>query len=287
MPTVHVRVLTRVPGAPRVTAATRPKLAVIGAGRVGAALARAFRAAGYTVDGPGARGADGAGADVVLLAVPDAAIAEAAAHVTPGPLVGHLSGATGLHVLEPHERFSLHPLTTIIHRGSAETERAEPMEASSPFVGVAAAIAGSTAHAHREAEHLARALGMTPITVDDRDRPAYHAAASLASNQLVTLLDVAEQLASTAGVHRSALVPLVTAAVHHWAELGPERALTGPIARGDEATVTRQRDAVVERMPEQRELFDALVAATRQLAARQPAAKLSGQTLSTETEQRR
>jgi predicted short-subunit dehydrogenase-like oxidoreductase (DUF2520 family) len=61
-------------------------------------------------------------------------------------------------------------------------------------------------------------------------------------------------------------VPLVRATVENWAALGPERALTGPVARGDEATVARQRDAVAERVPELVPLFDALVEATRKLA---------------------
>ena len=61
-------------------------------------------------------------------------------------------------------------------------------------------------------------------------------------------------------------VPLVRATVENWAALGPERALTGPVARGDEATVARQRDAVAERVPELVPLFDALVEATRELA---------------------
>ena len=57
------------------------------------------------------------------------------------------------------------------------------------------------------------------------------------------------------------------AAVENWAALGPERALTGPVARGDEATIAAQRDAISERAPELLKLFDALVEATRELAA--------------------
>src|SRR5262245_50149435 len=85
-------------------------VAVIGAGRLGTALAAALAEAGHKVDGPHGRGATGEGADVVILAVPDAQIAAAAAHVSPGPLVGHCSGATTLDPLHPHEAFSLHPL---------------------------------------------------------------------------------------------------------------------------------------------------------------------------------
>ncbi len=87
------------------------------------------------------------------------------------------------------------------------------------------------------------------MRVAPEDRAAYHAAASIASNFVVTLEAAAERLAATAGVDRAALAPLVRAAVDTWAELGPERALTGPIARGDEGTVARQREAVLARTP--------------------------------------
>jgi predicted short-subunit dehydrogenase-like oxidoreductase (DUF2520 family) len=206
------------------------------------------------LDAPLGRGADGAGVGVVLLAVPDGEIAAAAGAVAPGRLVGHLSGATTLAPLAPHEAFSLHPLMTVTAEGA-------------PFTGATAAIAGSTDRALGVARALAQRLGMRPVEVADADRAAYHAAASIASNFLVTLEGAAERLAATAGVDRAALAPLVRAAVENWAALGAERALTGPIARGDAATVERQRDAVAERCPELLELFDALTQATRDLAA--------------------
>jgi predicted short-subunit dehydrogenase-like oxidoreductase (DUF2520 family) len=230
------------------------RCAVIGRGRLGTALAAGLREAGVTVEGPLGREATGAGADVVVLAVPDAEIAAAAAAVAPGPLVGHCSGATTLAPLAGHEAFSLHPLMTVTAAGAA-------------FTGATCAVAGATPRALAVATALAHALGLRPVEVDDADRAAYHAAASVASNFLVTLEAAAERLAASAGVDRAALVPLVRAAVENWAELGPERALTGPIARGDEATVTRQRDAVEERAPELLGLFDALAEATRELAA--------------------
>jgi predicted short-subunit dehydrogenase-like oxidoreductase (DUF2520 family) len=195
-------------------------------------------------------------AAVVLLCVPDAEIAPAAAAVPvrDGRLVGHVSGATTLAPLAPHEAFSLHPLMTVTSDAPAGV-----------FAGAGAAVAGSTDRAREQAEELATALGMTPIEVPDADRAAYHAAASIASNFLVTLQAAAEQLL---GHDRDVLVPLVRATVENWAELGPERALTGPIARGDEATVARQRAAVAERAPQLLATFDALAAATRDLAGR-------------------
>jgi predicted short-subunit dehydrogenase-like oxidoreductase (DUF2520 family) len=231
-------------------------IAVIGAGRLGTALAGALRAAGLRVEGPLGRGADPR-ADVVLLCVPDAEIAAAATRVTPGPLVGHCSGANGLEPLAGHEAFALHPLMTI--------PPGSPPEA---FAGAGAAIDGSTPDALEAAGALARTLGMRPLRVAPEDRAAYHAAASIAANFLVTLEGAAERLAATAGVDREALAPLVRAAVETWVALGAERALTGPIARGDEETVARQRAAVEERTPELLGMWDAMVGATRELATR-------------------
>jgi predicted short-subunit dehydrogenase-like oxidoreductase (DUF2520 family) len=108
---------------------------------------------------------------------------------------------------------------------------------------------------------------LNPFEVADQDRVAYHAAASIASNFLITLEAAAERLAATAGVDREALIPLVRATVENWATLGAEDALTGPVARGDAQTVERQRAAVAERTPELLALFDALAGATRALAA--------------------
>lgn len=217
---------------------------------MGRALVAALRAAGVTVDGPLSRGASGAGADVVILAVPDAQIAAAAALVAPGPVVGHCSGATGLEVLAGHEGFGLHPLMTVTGERSS-------------LAGAACAIAGTSDRALAHARELALTLGMVPVLVADEDRAAYHAAASVASNFLVTVQAFAERLAASAGVDRAHLEPLVRATVENWAAIGPDRALTGPVARGDHVTVARQRAAVAERAPEMVALFDALVAATR------------------------
>jgi predicted short-subunit dehydrogenase-like oxidoreductase (DUF2520 family) len=134
--------------------------------------------------------------------------------------------------------------------------------------GAAAAIDGNTERASEFAGFLAGELGLEPIHVRPADRAAYHAAASIASNFLVTLEAAAERLAATAGIERHMLVPLVRATVENWAAVGGERALTGPVARGDAATVARQRDAVIERVPELAPLFDALTEATRGLASR-------------------
>jgi predicted short-subunit dehydrogenase-like oxidoreductase (DUF2520 family) len=248
----------------------RTRLAIFGAGRLGTALADALRAARddpartqpldvvgpqpLDVVGPLGRGESPAGFDAVLLCVPDAELVGAASHIEPGPLVGHCSGACGLDVLAPHEAFSLHPLMTVTPDGA-------------DFRGATAAIDGDTSRALELARALAHRLAMQPIHIAAADRAAYHASASIASNFLLTLEAAAERLAQSAGVERRMLVPLVRATVENWAAVGAERALTGPVARGDEATIERQRNAVAQRTPELLALFDALTDATRALAA--------------------
>jgi predicted short-subunit dehydrogenase-like oxidoreductase (DUF2520 family) len=231
------------------------RIAIVGAGRLGTAIAAALHGNDdFELTGPLGRGADAAGSDVALLCVPDREIGAAAAMIGPGTIVGHCSGATGLEPLAPHEAFSLHPLMTVSAAGA-------------DFAGATAAIDASTERASEVARLIVQALEMNPVHVSPEDRAAYHAAASIASNFLVTLEAAAQRLAATAGIGREALAPLVRATVENWVALGPERALTGPVARGDEPTVARQREAVAARTPELTALFDALVEATRTLAA--------------------
>ena len=220
-------------------------IAIVGRGRLGTALSRAL-----DTPPPLGRGADPHDATAVLLCVPDAEIARAAAAITPGPLVGHCSGATTLEPLAGHRAFSLHPLMTVTAEGAR-------------FEGAGAAIAGDGPETLGFARDLAIRLGMNPVEIPDEDRAAYHAAASIASNFLVTLESAAERLL---GRDRELLVPLVRATVENWAAQG-DAALTGPIARGDEVTVARQRRAVADRTPDLLPLFDAMTAVTRELAA--------------------
>ena len=222
------------------------RVAVVGAGRLGTALTSALRDSGTDVEGPLRRGEQpSAQAHVVLLCVPDRNIGDVADSIAPGPLVGHCSGATTLAPQGEHEAFSLHPLMTVPATGTVDLR------------GVACAVAG-----HDVATVLATRLGMRPIRVADADRAAYHAAASMASNFLVTLEEAAARLAATAGLTRADLMPLVRATVANWAELGAD-ALTGPVARGDEATIERHRDAIIDRAPDLLALYDAMVKATR------------------------
>ena len=233
---------------------------VVGRGRLGRPVARALGAAGVRVNGPTGQGEAVTPAEVVLLCVPDAEIATAAASLNlPGAFVGHMSGATSLAGVD----FGIHPLQTFVGDEGPEV-----------FRGVGCAVEGRSPEALSVAQELARLLGARPFVISDDQRAGYHAAASLASNLILSVLAAAEEMAATAGLApedaRSLLAPLARSTVLNWAELGPRAALTGPIVRGDIATVQRQRDAVEVDAPELLPLFDALCASTRTLVATEP-----------------
>jgi predicted short-subunit dehydrogenase-like oxidoreductase (DUF2520 family) len=232
---------------------TLPACTVVGAGRLGTVLAAALS------EQPALRRGEAipATAEVVLLTVPDGKIAEAARAVPEGPLLGHCSGATGLEVFESREAFSLHPLMSVPTGSAAEVLR-----------GAGAAVDGTSERALRVAQTLAEHLGMVATHVAAEDRAAYHAAGAIASNFLVALEACAERLAATAGISRRQLAPLVLATARQWAEMGPEAALTGPIARGDEGTIERHRAAISERTPELLAVWTELAEVTRAVAGR-------------------
>ena len=235
------------------------RVGVVGAGRLGTSLSRALRAAGVDVEGPLGRGEAPRGCDAIVLCVPDGEIEAAAAAVAgAAPLVGHTSGATPL---DARWRPPAAP------RSACTRSRRSPAPTPTPSPARAVRSPARQPEALAFAADLARTLGMTPFEIDDEGRAAYHAAASVASNFLVTLQAAAERVAAGAGLEpdeaRRLLMPLVRQTVENVAAHGPERALTGPIARGDDATVAAQRRAVAEAAPELLDLFDALVAHTR------------------------
>jgi len=212
---------------------------VIGSGRVGSAISARLSERGVAVgdDDP----------DLVLLCVPDKAISDVSRCLTPGHAwVGHVSGATPLAALEPHERrFSLHPLQTFDRSGDP-----------SQLDGVWGAISGDTAEALAAARELAQTLGLHPFELADADRMLYHAGAVFASNYLVTLQRAAVRL----GVPAEGLAPLMRGTIDHGFEL------TGPIARGDWATVEANKQAIRAERPELEHLYDTLAGATVLLA---------------------
>jgi predicted short-subunit dehydrogenase-like oxidoreductase (DUF2520 family) len=212
---------------------------VIGSGRVGSATAARLRERGVA--------AGDEDPDIVLLCVPDTAISEVSRCLTPGRAwVGHVSGATPLAALEQHERrFSLHPLQTFDRSG-------DPAQLD----GVWGAISGETPEALTVARELAETLGLQPFELADADRTLYHAGAVFASNYLVTLQRAAVRL----GVPAEGLVPLMRGTIDHGFEL------TGPIARGDWATVEAHKQAIRAEHPELEHLYDTLAGATVLLA---------------------
>jgi predicted short-subunit dehydrogenase-like oxidoreductase (DUF2520 family) len=236
------------------TNTTEQRICIVGNGRAGKAFAQAMRAAGLPTVGPLGRGEDISTVDAVLLCVPERELRNVASNVRVGPLVGHCSASSQLDVLEPHEAFSIHPLMTL--NGAHGT-----------LAGAACAIDGNSPRAIAFANELSQKLRMSPMRVAAEHRALYHAAASIASNFLVTLESVAERAAERCGVRREALVPLVRAAVENWASTGFDAAITGPVARGDEETVSRQRTAIAQAMPEFVPLFDDMVESTRMLLA--------------------
>ncbi len=227
---------------------------IIGRGRAGQSLAVALEGAGWDVDvldrradlAPAARGCP-----LLLIATPDAAVAEVAAAVQPigDTVVAHLAGALGLDVLAPHaRRASLHPLVAM----------PDPDTGGRRLRGAWFAVAGDS-----RVSDVVDALGGRSVEVAADRRSSYHAAAVVASNHLVALLGQAERIAADAGVPFEALLDLVRATVDNVAELGPAAALTGPVARGDWQTVVAHLEALA---PDERVAYDVLANEARKLA---------------------
>lgn len=218
---------------------------IIGAGgRVGSALSARLRERGVRLSD--------VAPELVLLCVPDRAIADVAAAIEPGPWIAHVSGATPLAALDPHtRRFGMHPLQSFTNaRGPEQLD------------GAWAAITAETPEAREAGLWLAETLGLKPFVLDDDKRAAYHAGAAFASNYLVTLRSLAGSLLEAAGAPPEALVPLMRGVIDSGFEL------TGPIARGDWETVERHLAAIRAHRPELEELYLALAGATATIAGR-------------------
>ena len=220
------------------------RVQVIGAGRVGSAIAARLAERGFAMgdDSP----------ELVLLCVPDRAIAEVAAGIAPGPWLAHTSGATPLAALDPHvRRFGLHPLQTFtLRRGPEQLD------------GAYAAVTSESDEARDVGFRLARDLGLEPFALADSRRAAYHAGAAIASNYLVTLRRAAGALLESAGAPPEALEPLMRRTIENNFEL------TGPIERGDWTTVEQHLDAIRAERPELEEAYRALAELTAHQAGR-------------------
>ena len=221
------------------------RIRIIGAGgRVGSTVSARLAERGVLLsdDAP----------DLVLLCVPDRAIAEVAAEVETGPWLAHVSGATPLAALAPHERrFGMHPLQSFSKaRGPEQLD------------GAWAAVTAETEEARAAGVWLAETLGLHAFVLDDSGRAAYHAGAAMASNYLVTLRHAAGALLEAAGAPPEALDPLMRGVIANGFEL------TGPIARGDWETVERHLDVIRAERPEVEELYLVLARATAEIAGR-------------------
>ncbi len=278
----------------RVTRHPRISVTVIGAGRAGLGLARSLAGAGYALAavvarrpasarlasrllgaGTGTTHIDAAVArgTVILICVPDAEIAPIVSTLSSRPLAGkivlHTSGATGAELLAPLRGREgrgaavgcLHPLYTF----------PDPLRARADLRGACFAVDGDP-KALRVARSLARGLSATPLHVPGSARAIYHLIASLMANDLVALLDIGLDLAErrlgmTAARARAAFLPLVRAAVENVTRQGPRRALTGPIARGDAATLARHLEALAREEESIREIHRLLSSRCLEMAA--------------------
>jgi predicted short-subunit dehydrogenase-like oxidoreductase (DUF2520 family) len=246
-------------------------IALIGAGRVATALGVCLERADYRVVAvSGRKGSRDRAqrhlpfarfvvpeeaspmAEVVVFGVPDdligkgcLAMGEAGAF-REGQRVLHLSGSVGLDVLDPAraagaEVLSVHPLQSI----------PEVEEGIERLPGSYMAVTGGSERAFRFGEALVRAVGGEPFPLPDEAKPLYHAAAVFCANYLVVVEAIAEELFRAAGVEEplAKMAPLVRTAFERTLLHGPADALTGPAARGDAGTVSRNLAALVERAP--------------------------------------
>ncbi|WP_134217191.1 DUF2520 domain-containing protein [Pelotomaculum sp. FP] len=239
----------------------KPRIAVVGAGKVGSALALLLGAQGYPVAGIASRSISSAlraaeqlgvpatdrpeeitpGADVVFITTPDRVIAQVAAEINerggfkPGQVVFHTSGAHAAGEVGAARRSgalaaSLHPLQSF----------ADVKTAMENLPGSYFALEGDAA-ALPYAQLIVKDLGGKSFSIEARDKPLYHAAACIASNYLVSLMHLATGLYGRFGLSRQeafeALYPLVKGTINNIGRVGPAQALTGPVARGDGSTL--------------------------------------------------
>jgi predicted short-subunit dehydrogenase-like oxidoreductase (DUF2520 family) len=247
------------------------RFAIIGAGMVGRSLAAGLAARGLTVAAVGSRRLESARAgaaagrcavattdvaaaaragDVVALSVPDDAVAEVCEQVAagegfgPGDVALHLSGALGSDALAAARAcgarvLAFHPIQTFARADGAL------------FEGVTCALEGN-ADAVELGAALAEALGGRAVVLAPEDKALYHAALCVACNYLVTLADAGAGLLAEAGLGEgalAALLPLLRGAVDNLGRVGLPAALTGPISRGDLATLRAHLDALGARAP--------------------------------------
>jgi predicted short-subunit dehydrogenase-like oxidoreductase (DUF2520 family) len=265
----------------------KPAFALIGPGKVGCAVSQRLYRAGYPVSAVIGRSRERAqeacrfigcaddlgstdigralGAQLILIAVPDDHIAATAGTLLQGEPV--LSGKTlihfsGLHLAscmrpegEKVATLSLHPLLPFANREMA----------SRKLCGCPCALEGDRSSIELGLR-LVEALGGKAFPIASAHKALYHAAACITSNYLVTLLATAEQLTRSCGLPAEGslelLLPLAQATLDNVREFGSEQGLTGPIVRGDVATVARHLEALAQTSPENLAAYLALAERT-------------------------
>jgi predicted short-subunit dehydrogenase-like oxidoreductase (DUF2520 family) len=269
-------------------------IAIVGAGRVGRALARSLHHEGWKIAAVVARSpaaarsavrSIGAGyalsglpsrvlhAGIILIATPDDAIADVAAKLARvggdewrGKVVLHTSGALNDSVLAPLSRRgastgAIHPLQTFSGRNTP------------PLEGVVFALHGDR-RAQRMARRIARAVGGTPVTLLGESKAAYHAAGTLASPSVLVIIECAMRILMQVGFSRRrtkmALLPLVRQTIANFERFGAKESWTGPIARGDFSTVARHAAALGHCPAEVRDAYVALARLSARLLADDP-----------------
>ena len=261
------------------------KIILAGPGRAGLSLALAARAAGHEIVGVLGRGGAAAGAarlhtavldweellpaaDLLIVGVRDDAIGEIAGRLAARAIgvraAVHLSGSVTIGALAPLAESGLatggfHPLQSL----------PDPDTGARRLAGAWVGITTADPALHASLTDLAGSLGMTAFELADDRRALYHAGASAAANYVVACLALAERLFAAAGVPWEAAIPLVEAVVRNAVELGPVEALTGPIARGDVATVAQQRAALHAAVPDLEGDFADIGRAVARLAGRE------------------
>jgi predicted short-subunit dehydrogenase-like oxidoreductase (DUF2520 family) len=272
------------------------RVAIVGAGRVGSALARTMTVSGWDIDfvmgsSPDSSAARSlaaeigcavarssheivSGSDLVLLCVPDAALesvvadlAYAYSQLPPVPqanprFVGHTAGSLGTSVLDSlasagWATFALHPVVSIADRMSG------PQILKDRYAGITA-----SPKAREMALEIARSLDMHPFEIAEEIRPAYHLSCVIASNFMVTLAAMAARVARGAGLEDPTrfLVPLMRSTLDNLESRSPDEALTGPVARGDTPTVEAHLQVLESVDPQLSKTYATLAEATLKLA---------------------
>lgn len=244
-------------------------ISVVGAGRVGTALAVLWRRSGHRIVAVAGGSATGnraathlpgvpvlepeaaiAGAEVIVIATPDSAIRPVcerlSAALPEGASVAHASGASGLDALDAAAAAGASTLAVHPYQTCPTVEAAVERMAGATFAVTARDEAG-----YLLGERLARDAGGRPFRIADELKPLYHASAVFASNYLVTVTALAEQLAGEAGVPdpADAIALLQEATLENIGRVGPAQALTGPAVRGDALTLGRNIETLAERAP--------------------------------------